>query len=67
MNQQIGNIIGDLIPLSFFVYLALIMRGTIKLKMDIPRFTNPSVLTKILVYGVILFFIALLAIQILRL
>jgi hypothetical protein len=62
MNQNSGEIIGNIIPLAIFIYLALIMRGVVKPKKNIPLLTNPSILARIIVYGGILIFVILLAI-----
>ena len=56
MFQKLGGIIGDIIPLVIFIYLSLVLLGVIRLKKEIAFFkTNPTI-SKILVFGGVLFF-----------
>lgn len=56
MFQKLGGIIGDIIPLVIFIYLSLVLLGVVRLKKEIGFFkTNPTI-SKILVFGGVLFF-----------
>jgi hypothetical protein len=51
-----GEIIGNLVPLGIFIYLALILRGNIKTKKNVEMLTKPTIWVKILIYGGVLVF-----------
>ena len=62
MDKNKGELIGDIIPLVIFIYLALVVGGIIKPKREIPFLNNPSVLIKFIVFGGVVVSIILLAI-----
>jgi len=63
MNQNIGGILGDIIPLVIFIYFGLILTGVVKSKKQIAFFISHPVLSKVLVFGGILVFTLLFVIR----
>jgi hypothetical protein len=57
MGQKIGGLIGDIIPLALFIYGALVVEGKIKTKK--PLFKFPITTMRIIIYGGIIGFTAL--------
>ena len=59
MTQHSGEIIGNLIPLAIFIYLALVINGVIVQRKPIKALENPSTLMKVTIYGGIVIFLIL--------
>jgi hypothetical protein len=63
MAQHTGEIIGDLIPLAIFIYLALVINGVIVQRKPIKALENPTTLIKLGIYGGIVIFLGLIIIS----
>ncbi len=62
MAQRFGGIIGDLIPLVIFIYLALVINGVIVQRKPIKALENPSTFIKVAIYaGIVIFLILIIA------
>jgi len=65
MDQKTGGMIWNLIIFAAFVYAFLVMRGIVKTSLEIKTLQKPSTFVKIVVYGGMIVFAALIVMDIL--